>query len=733
MRTLPLRAEPDPLAPRLARHGGARAGRDLDVLVLRSASASRSSTSSSWSAGYAHAHALLPGRRARRGHPARLLSPRRASSATGCRRRSTTTRRSLTRNKIWLERTEGLGLLSADDAIALGQSGPVLRALGRRLGPAEASSRTSPTTRSTSACPSTTRATSTRATACTWRRCASRCGSSSSASTGSSSMEGEPWIADDRKVVLPPREELHTSMESLIHHFKIVTEGYRVPEGEVYVGDRVAARRARLLRRLRRRPEAVARQVPRAVVRRARGDRDVHDRRADRRHDRDRRLARHRHGRGRPVSAAVRARSRPSARSIPEGSRSAVAAGAPARAGGVRLALARRAPRGRRRARPDARRTAKSVASFYDMFHLEPVGEHLVEVCTNLSCALVGAQRVLEAFEDELGCRAGETTADGKVTLRTIECLGGCGWGTVVAVDHRYRQHVKPDDVPAIVEELPWRPERADRHGADERDLTKLAEYEAIGGYARARRRRARMTPDAVIEELLASELRGRGGAFFPTGRKWSFVLEAEQSPKPHYLVVNADESEPGSFKDREILSRVPHRLHRGLPDHRARDRVRRTSSSTSAASTSAEYEILVARARGGCATGRSSSATSTIVVHRGAGAYICGEETALLDVARGQARPAALEAAVPGRSPGLYASPTRDQQRRDDRDRPADHRDRRRRVREARRRELARHARRLGLRQRRATAATTRSSPGIVAARADLRASAAASPTAAS
>ena len=80
-------------------------------------------------------------------------------------------------------------------------------------------------------------------------------------------MEGQPWIADDRKVVLPPREELHTSMESLIHHFKIVTEGYRVPEGEVYVTARVAARRARLLRRLRRRPEAVARQVPRAVVR----------------------------------------------------------------------------------------------------------------------------------------------------------------------------------------------------------------------------------------------------------------------------------------------------------------------------------------------------------------------------------------------------------------------------------------------------------------------------------
>jgi NADH-quinone oxidoreductase E subunit len=96
----------------------------------------------------------------------------------------------------------------------------------------------------------------------------------------------------------------------------------------------------------------------------------------------------------------------------------------------------------------------QSVASFYDMYHLEPVGRHLVEVCTNVSCALVGAQQVLEAFESELGCRAGETTADGATTLRTIECLGGCGWATVVAVDHAYRLHVKPDDVPAIVEEL---------------------------------------------------------------------------------------------------------------------------------------------------------------------------------------------------------------------------------------------------------------------------------------
>jgi NADH-quinone oxidoreductase subunit E len=96
----------------------------------------------------------------------------------------------------------------------------------------------------------------------------------------------------------------------------------------------------------------------------------------------------------------------------------------------------------------------QGVASFYDMFHLAPVGKHLVEVCTNLSCALVGAQRVLEAFESELGVGPGETAEDGEVTLRALECAGGCGRAPVVVVDHVYHEPVRPEDVPAIVEQL---------------------------------------------------------------------------------------------------------------------------------------------------------------------------------------------------------------------------------------------------------------------------------------
>jgi NADH-quinone oxidoreductase subunit D len=138
------------------------------------------------------------------------------------------------RNQIWLERTVGLGLLSADDAIALGQSGPVLRASGvdfdlRRATPYLAYGQVDfrvPVYHGGDVYDRyRVRMDEMRESTRIVAQCLDRL----------ERMEGEPWIADDRKVVLPPREELHTSMESLIHHFKIVTEGYRVPEGEVYV------------------------------------------------------------------------------------------------------------------------------------------------------------------------------------------------------------------------------------------------------------------------------------------------------------------------------------------------------------------------------------------------------------------------------------------------------------------------------------------------------------------
>jgi NADH-quinone oxidoreductase subunit E len=95
-----------------------------------------------------------------------------------------------------------------------------------------------------------------------------------------------------------------------------------------------------------------------------------------------------------------------------------------------------------------------SIASFYDMLNLEPVGRHVVEVCTNLSCALAGAQAVLDAFAHELDVEPGRTTEDGAVTLRAIECAGGCGRAPVVVIDHAYQEPLRPEDVPETVEGL---------------------------------------------------------------------------------------------------------------------------------------------------------------------------------------------------------------------------------------------------------------------------------------
>ena len=191
--------------------------------------------------------------------------------------------------------------------------------------------------------------------------------------------------------------------------------------------------------------------------------------------------------------------------------------------------------------------------------------------------------------------------------------------------------------------------------GTDERDLTKLTEYEAIGGYRALQKARA-MTPDAVMEEVTVSELRGRGGAFFPTGRKWAFVPKPDQNPNPHYVVVNADESEPGSFKDNEIMSRVPHRFIEGclIAAHAIESRnvfvyIR--------GEYTGPYEILVRALEE--LKGRSEIlAGVTIVVHRGAGAYICGEETALLESLEGKRGQPRTKPPFPAVQ-GLYASPT--------------------------------------------------------------------------
>ncbi len=188
--------------------------------------------------------------------------------------------------------------------------------------------------------------------------------------------------------------------------------------------------------------------------------------------------------------------------------------------------------------------------------------------------------------------------------------------------------------------------------GADERDLTRLEEYRAIGGYESLARART-MEPQGIIDELLASNLRGRGGAFFSTGRKASFI--PKDSPKPTYLVVNADESEPGTFKDREIMDRVPHRLIEGclITAHAIRSQhvfiyIRGEYLE--------EFEVV----RAALEETRAADLLDgvTVVLHRGAGAYICGEETGLLESLEGKRGQPRSKPPFPAIQ-GLYAAPT--------------------------------------------------------------------------
>jgi NADH-quinone oxidoreductase subunit F len=190
--------------------------------------------------------------------------------------------------------------------------------------------------------------------------------------------------------------------------------------------------------------------------------------------------------------------------------------------------------------------------------------------------------------------------------------------------------------------------------GALEEPLRDLASYRAVGGYAQLEKARA-MSPHDVTEQLIQSNLRGRGGAFFPTGRKASFIPTPDKVAKPIYLTVNADESEPGTFKDREIMLRVPHRLIEGclIAAHAI-------SSRHVFIYIRGEYsdEYLLVEAARAEAEAAGLLGDVTMIIHRGAGAYICGEETALLESLEGKRGQPRSKPPFPAIQ-GLYAAPT--------------------------------------------------------------------------
>jgi NADH-quinone oxidoreductase subunit F len=318
------------------------------------------------------------------------------------------------------------------------------------------------------------------------------------------------------------------------------------------------------------------------------------------------------------------------------------------------------------------------VIEFYSMLYDGPAGRTIVRVCTDPACALRGADAVLAAACRQANVnQPGETSANGAYTIERAPCLGLCNVGAAVnltqAVDHSIRSasfaQVAPDNVGSL---FAGQGRAADDYvGGDIRIITALCgrgraasliEYEAAGGMRALRSViESKATAHSIVDELKRSGLVGRGGAAFPTWIKWEGVSQAEASPR--YFVVNADESEPGTFKDRILMEGDPHRLLEGaiigaytIGAHQAYIYIRGEYPTSIERVTHAIEECKAAGYLGGHILG--SGFDLEIEVRSGAGAYICGEETALFESIEGKRGFPRVKPPFPT-THGLFGKPT--------------------------------------------------------------------------
>ena len=312
---------------------------------------------------------------------------------------------------------------------------------------------------------------------------------------------------------------------------------------------------------------------------------------------------------------------------------------------------------------------AYGVATFYALYATTPRPPTVAHICDDIACRLAGAEALCATLEREIG-PAGEPVDEGRATWLRSPCLGLCDRApamllTAAGVDER-RSSAGPIDAAAVAAMvgpamigpdaggpeaggrttgrdtgLPQRPDQRSRllGRVGVVDPGSLDDYRAHGGYA-ALTRAIEMGLEAVIAEVTASRLVGRGGAAFPTGRKWAAV--AAQSARPHYLVCNADESEPGTFKDRVLLEGDPFALVEAMTITAFATGcelgylyVRGEYPEAEAAVTAAIAQSRAAGLLGADILG--SGFAFDIEIRRGAGAYICGEETALFESIEGK------------------------------------------------------------------------------------------------
>src|SRR5208282_927507 len=271
----------------------------------------------------------------------------------------------------------------------------------------------------------------------------------------------------------------------------------------------------------------------------------------------------------------------------------------------------------------------EETLAYYSMLHRKPVGKHHVQVCTNVACMLRGGAQLLQHAKKRLEIGHKEVTQDGVFSLEEVECIGACTGAPAMQVNYDYYENLTPLKFDRIIEEL-------------EKALQQ-------------------MTPESIIDEVKKSSLRGRGGAGFPTGMKWSFV--PKDSPKPKYVICNADESEPGSCKDRPLMEMDPHQLIEGIIIAG-----RAINAHNGFIYIRGEYRYVLdiveaalaeAYARGYLGKNILDSGFDfDLLIHTGAGAYECGEESALMESLEGKRGYPRIKPPFPA-IVGLYGCPT--------------------------------------------------------------------------
>lgn len=312
-----------------------------------------------------------------------------------------------------------------------------------------------------------------------------------------------------------------------------------------------------------------------------------------------------------------------------------------------------------------SRGNAYGIATYYTMFNTRPVGKYHLQVDTCVPGFLHGADKIVRHLSKKLGIEVGETTKDGKFTLSTVQDLASCATGPVILVNDRYYENMTIEKTDKLIAALKSGKEPASDtkmtvvsqcgillNDRSKKDCRTLQAYKKNGGY-QALKKALGMKPEEIVNEVKEAKVRGRGGAGFPAGMKWSFL--PKNDPRPVYLICNADEGEPGTFKDRQIMEFNPHLLIEGIA----------ISAFAIKAATAFIYirgefswiadilEKAVSEAREDGQIGHVN-----IIVHRGAGSYVCGDETAQIESIEGKRGNPRPKPPFPANY-GLYGNPT--------------------------------------------------------------------------